>query len=270
MNDDLSRDLNRDLNRDQRACTVAVDVGNTAVKLAVSHEQAITYRAIPLDGDCWASEAIDWANNQLGCGQTRWIISSVHRTAAETLIRSIEVRPGRSDLVKVISHQDVPMPVSVDDPNALGIDRLLSAFAVSRLQETDSDRDGFVVIDAGSAITMDWIDAEGCFCGGAIMPGLRLQTKSLATGTDALPEIDWNADQRVVLPGTNTRDAIFGGILLGTAGGIDAIVTRYLGKLGSTNVVLTGGDAAALSVHLKVDHQHLPHLVCRGLLELDD
>jgi type III pantothenate kinase len=265
------------LNQDKRVCTVAVDVGNTAVKLAVRHQDTIVHRAIPIDSDCWATEAIGWASEQLGCRQIRWIVSSVHRSAAEKLIDSINDRPGRSDFVQIIRHQDVPMPVRVDQPASLGIDRLLSAFAAVNLPTTDPVPDGLVVIDAGSAITVDWVDAEGCFRGGAILPGLRLQAKSLATGTDALPEIDWTADQKAILPGTNTRDAIYGGILLGTCGAIDALAARYLGRSFANKdfdhqkkIVLAGGDAMAISAQLQCPHQCLPHLVCHGLLQLDD
>lgn len=307
------------LNPDQGVCTVAVDVGNTAVKLAVRHGQTLADRSIPIHTQSWPSEAIEWVSGQLGCQNIRWLVSSVHRSAAESLIGAIKDRPSQSDLVKVIHHQDVPMQVCVDDPAALGIDRLLSAFAavnmlsafasvkeqsrikfpLSEVAEgrkssgitapdglrpsaksgnfpgTDLASGGLVVIDAGSAITVDWVDRNGSFRGGAILPGLRLQAKSLATGTDALPEIDWNGDWHASLPATNTRDAIFGGILLGAAGAIDALARHYLSQDSvkmdpacQRNVVLTGGDAAAISAHLDCPHQCLPHLVCHGLLSL--
>ena len=284
------------MNSDQRVCTVAVDVGNTAVKLAVRHGNSVADRSIPIHTQAWPAEAIDWVSGQLGCQNIRWLISSVHRSATETLIRAIEDRPSQVDSVKVIHHHDIPMKVLVDDPTTLGIDRLIGAFAAVNLShdvlandvlasdtlESDEtpargilSRGGMVVVDAGSAITVDWVDHEGSFRGGAILPGLRLQAKSLATGTDALPEIDWNGDWKAFLPATNTRDAIFGGILLGTAGAIDSLSRHYLGQDaseikngGDAKIVLTGGDAAAISAHLGCPHRCLPHLVCHGLLEL--
>ncbi|KAA1261658.1 Type III pantothenate kinase [Rubripirellula obstinata] len=274
------------MNPEQRVCTVAVDVGNTAVKLAVRNGNNIADRSIPICTKSWHSDAIDWVSDQLGCSNIRWLVSSVHRSAAESLIRAIEDRPSQSAIVKVIRHQDVPMQVCVDDPASLGIDRLLSAFAavqlsafaaVSMESSTIDGSGGLVVIDAGSAITVDWVDGNGSFRGGAILPGLRLQAKSLATGTDALPEIDWNGESLASLPATNTRDAIFGGILLGAAGAIDTLAQHYLrhdsasiDPARKSQVVITGGDAAAISAHLQCSHRHVPHLVCQGLLELGD
>jgi type III pantothenate kinase len=299
----------------QQVCTIAVDVGNTAVKLAVRKENAITHTSISIQSDCWATAVIQWAGQQVECKDLHWIVSSVHRKAAESLIECIHdlgsVTDGETQThsVRVVGYQDIPMPVQVDDPRSLGIDRLLSAFAATRIVGKLPPDSGLVVIDAGSAITVDWVDSEGCFRGGAILPGLRLQAKALATGTDALPEIDWQADQDVCLPGTNTADAIFGGILVGAAGAIDAVASRYRmhgvsdaigcvadagseifdagGKMfdadGGRNqelataenqarncVVLTGGDAPALSRHLRCPHRHVENLVCHGLLTLGE
>ena len=251
-------------------CTVAVDVGNTAVKLALRQGDHVINHAIKHDHTHWHIEAVDWVRGQLACRQTRWRVSSVHRHAAETLIEAIggEANPAA---VECVTFREVPLKIAVDSPMRLGIDRLLSAFAATRLVPSDARSDGLVVIDAGSAITVDWISETGCFCGGAILPGLALQSRALATGTDALPEILWSPDRHVQLPGKNTNDAIHGGILVGAAGAIDSLIDRYFSEAddgASRSVVLTGGDATALSQYLRHSHQMHAHLVCRGLLEL--
>lgn len=253
------------------ACIVAVDVGNTAVKLAVAQGDCV-------QGDCvqshsivigqsrWECTAIDWVREKLGCRDTRWTIASVHRSAAERLIDA--VTEGNSDAqIQLIGYQDVPMPVRIDHPGRLGIDRLLSAYAA---RETWGGP--LVVVDAGSAVTIDWVDGDGAFCGGAILPGLTLQARALATGTDALPQIQWDAPAPVTLPAKNTADAIFGGILVGLAACIDAMATRYRTVAGSqgsaAQLVLTGGDSAVLSPQLASPHHQINNLVCRGLLNL--
>ena len=264
-------------------CTVAVDVGNTAVKLAVrqkssgsgDQEYTIVDSAIAIDTLCWPTDAINWVLDRLGCQNTLWRISSVHRRAAEKLIESIDGLHANGDqaVVQLVRYQDVPMQVAVDVPDRLGIDRLLSAYAATCLPQTDHTADGLVVIDAGSAVTVDWVSAKGVFSGGAILPGLGLQAKALAMGTDALPQIDWTSVREPNLPATNTHDAIYGGILIGVAAAIDALVLRYFGadaQITAKNVVLTGGDSATLSRHLRCHHQCHSHLVCRGLLELND
>lgn len=248
------------------ACTVAVDVGNTAVKLGVQRSDSVIDHAILIGESRWERSTIEWVHDQLGCRDSRWRIASVHRRAAEHLVDSIaDAEPQAT--IDLVTYHDVPMEVAVDAPERLGIDRLLSAYAAYRKWGSP-----LVVVDAGSAVTVDWVDDRGRFCGGAILPGLGLQARALATGTDALPEIKWTPGGRLSFPAKNTADAIYGGILLGVAAAIDSLADRYFqgsqGKRASVGLVLTGGDAAALSPHLRRSHHQVPNLVCRGLLSL--
>lgn len=254
-------------------CTVAVDVGNTAIKLAVRKEQTIIDHTLAIDQADWQAMAIQWVQSHLGCGSTRWRISSVHRRAAERLIAAIKavgpVQPS-AHTIDLVSFHDVPMPIEVDEPNRLGIDRLLSAYAASRQIDPERRRGGMVVIDAGSAITIDFVDHESKFRGGAIMPGLELQARSLAAGTDALPQISWKESVSPKLPAPNTRDAIYSGILLGTAGAIDRLVDCLMEASPEPHrvpIILTGGNSAVLTPHIQHEHERFSHLVCRGLLE---
>lgn len=251
-------------------CTVAVDVGNTAVKLCVRQSGSLVDHAIAIDHSTWHRSAIDWVRDRLGCQNTRWRIASVHRRAAGRLVDALRDDDPNA-AIDLVTYRDVPMPVGVDNPSALGIDRLLSAYAAKHLLDGP-----LVVVDAGSAVTVDWIDADGRFCGGAILPGLNLQARALATGTDALPQIDWSLHRDVRLPATNTADAIHAGILIGVASTIDRLAQIYIdssppqknASSGLGQLVLTGGDSPALSPHVQTTHVQTPNLVCRGLLNL--
>ncbi len=251
-------------------CSVAVDVGNTAIKLAVQKNDQVIDHAIAIDQSQWQTIVMDWVREHAGCGKTHWRISSVHRRAAEKLIAAIKDTRPPAD-IDIISHRDVPMKVAVDHPDQLGIDRLLSAYAASRRIETDKRSGGMVVIDAGSAITIDFVDHQSIFRGGSIMPGLELQARSLAAGTDALPQITWQQTASLSIPATNTHDAILSGILLGTAGAIDRLVDCLIDQASvPTNVpvIMTGGNADLLTHHLNKNHHRFSNLVCCGLLEL--
>lgn len=251
-------------------CTVAVDVGNTAVKLCVRQAESLVDHTIAIDHSNWHRSAIDWVRDRLGCKDTRWRIASVHRRAAGRLVDALR-DDNAGAAIDLVTYRDVPMPVCVDNPAALGIDRLLSAYAARQLCQGP-----LVVVDAGSAVTVDWVDGRGRFCGGAILPGLNLQARALATGTDALPQIDWSSHRDLHLPATNTIDAIHAGILIGVASAIDGLTAKYLdrdqssedGELRVGHLVLTGGDSAALSPHVQTRHVQTPNLVCRGLLNL--
>tara|TARA_R110002049_G_scaffold4601_5_gene32761 strand:- start:1061412 stop:1062251 length:840 start_codon:yes stop_codon:yes gene_type:complete len=272
-------------------CTVAADVGNSALKLCVRRHESFVDKddsnrldehSIYLDAPDWHTAAIDWVREHAGCNRTCWWIASVHREAADQLGRAIERGDGSAS-IKQVHSVDVPIQADVDDPGRVGVDRLLGAFAA-----WNRFKSAVVVVDAGSAITVDWVCDQGHFHGGAIMPGLRLQTRVLATGTDALPKIEWQqastaseckpgtqACQRL-RPAKNTVDAIRLGVLTGAAAGIDRLAEQYASNQECANgddpaaarLVVTGGDAAIISKYLRQQHQQVSNLACRGLLQM--
>ncbi|NND96190.1 MAG: type III pantothenate kinase [Pirellulaceae bacterium] len=265
-------------------CIVAVDVGNSAVKLcvqrgdgspvlgrdAVDTDDSLIDHAIAIDAADWQRDAMRWVSQRVGCRTAHWRIASVHRRAADELERAIqESIPRDSDAFTVsrVTRDDVPMKACVSQPDRLGIDRLLGAYAA--VQRYGSP---IVVVDAGSAVTIDWVDSSQQFCGGAILPGLRLQTEVLASGTDALPEIDWHDVIAGRGPATNTSDAIRLGVLTGVAAAIDRLAGQYAEMSSSpqkqAQMVVTGGDSPAISPYLRHLHKIVPNLVCRGLLDL--
>ncbi|WP_218933670.1 type III pantothenate kinase [Rubripirellula lacrimiformis] len=290
------------------ACTVAVDVGNTAVKLAVRQGDSIIDHWIAISCSDWHQRTVEWVRDRLGCKDTHWRIGSVHRGAAQRLMETVD-RTAPDAKIDLVTFRDVPMEVAVDSPERLGIDRLLGAYAAYQTWGRSAAAP-MVVVDAGSAVTVDWVDAKGCFCGGAILPGLSLQSRALATGTDALPDIQWSdraLQGDVPLPAKNTADAIYAGVLIGVASAIDGLTRRYIdaaaghwmatasskmapGKMGasamdavggkevaesvpqpdagSVLLVLTGGDSATLSPYVQYRHHQKSNLVCRGLLNL--
>ena len=281
-------------------CVVAVDVGNTAVKLCINDKATDTdaelnVHVIKLDDANWPTAAVQWVadqqnhdHQQSGGRSLQWRIASVNGIAADELESAIKTASSKreggkqearkhevgetSQCVRRVTYRDVPMSVSVDQPARLGIDRLIGAFAASNRY-----RGPFVVVDAGSAVTVDWVDDDNVFCGGAILPGLRLQTESLAAGTDALPRIDWGQAKDVCAPGSNTVDAINLGVVTTVAAGVDRLAARYIQQFIETNdsqqeqnfyIVLTGGDSQVLSPHLYSEHVVIPNLVCQGLIDL--
>lgn len=245
---------------------VAVDVGNSAIKLCVEDaERRFSQHAIALSQTDWTDAAIAWAQRQFGDSPVQWRIASVHRIAADQLHQAIRAL-GRNASICPVSWRQIPIAIQVEQPERVGIDRLLGAWGAS------AEFTGPVtVVDVGSAITIDWVDRQRGFLGGAILPGLDMQTRSLAAGTDALPRIPWNRQSRLSVPGRNTLDAIRLGVLAGAAGAIDRIISLYAESEtleSDLQVVLTGGAAPAIAPHLRHRHVDRPHLVCRGLLDL--
>lgn len=151
-----------------------------------------------------------------------------------------------------------PVVNGYEQPSALGVDRWLAAIAAY-----DYAPQSCCVIDAGSAITLDLVSAQGRHEGGYIVPGLVLQRESFLTRTGL--RLDAEAEWTSVAPGLRTSDALDNGIL--------AMVTGWLvfllkGGGAGRALYLTGGDASVLSEQLgghNVRHLVVPDLVLDGL-----
>ena len=140
----------------------------------------------------------------------------------------------------------VPLAIRVDRPGEVGADRLVNALAAARLHGTPA-----VVVDFGTATTLDCIAADGAYVGGAIAPGLELGLEALAARTAKLPRIELRAPDRAI--GRDTISAMQAGTIFGyqaLAAGLLARVRRELADangVASSDVkaILTGGLSAA-------------------------
>lgn len=144
-----------------------------------------------------------------------------------------------------------------------GVDRLLAAAGAWSLA-----KQAVIVVDAGTAITVDFVDGEGTFHGGAIAPGLGLMLNALSEGTDALPSIDFQSPNEDDPFGSDTESAMRLGVHLAARGLISQAIERYALAYGAwPKVFATGGDAAALLDGAEIVDRVVPDLVLRGMLE---
>lgn len=137
----------------------------------------------------------------------------------------------------------LPMPLTIDysTPGTLGHDRIAAAVgAMAIAPATDC-----LVIDAGTAVTYDFVDASGTFRGGNIAPGLSLRFEALSAHCAQLPHTDTDGDIPTI--GYDTPTAIRSGVVLGIIGETDYLWHR----LGKPLIVLTGGDSEVLAPRLK-------------------
>ena len=97
-----------------------------------------------------------------------------------------------------------------------------------------------IIVDMGTATTITVVGADGSYLGGSIMPGTGISLDALTRETSLLPSIDFTAPKKVI--GTNTVDAMKGGVVYGAAGSIDGIIDRFEEELGGIgSIVATGG-----------------------------
>ncbi len=157
---------------------------------------------------------------------------------------------------------DVPVPIGqqLDPETITGIDRLLNAAAAY-----DRIKQACVVVDAGTAITVDFVDGEGTFHGGAIAPGATLQLHSLHQHTAALPELPFRAPEAEAF-GRNTAQAMYHGVFHGIRGMVQRLVEQYAESYGAFPLVIaTGGDAPVLFDKEPLIDRIVPELTLMGI-----
>jgi type III pantothenate kinase len=264
---------------------IAVDIGNSGIKLGrfTRERNASEFGGrlpepsatleLPIDhvtGSFDASQLAQWCASNTSV-HTCWSIGSVHRGAGELLAAMIDSWARQLKIVWPIRRlvpQGVPMPIRVDEPARVGIDRLLAAFAANRLR---APRKAAIVIDLGTAITVDLIEVDGAFAGGAILPGIGTAGSALADQTDALPHIQLpHSSAAPAALGKSTAAAIEAGLYWGAVGAIERLVAELsLAMSTAPDLFITGGAASAVRKSMSKEIQYIPHLVLAGIALLE-
>ncbi len=249
------------MDMDQIPNVLACDVGNTSIRIAhVCGEKVIGERKFRVG-----------ALNGLGEGLAElWesipepkkiAAGSVNPAALKALEAAVAETIGKPVLV---IGRDLPLPIetAIDEPEKTGVDRLCAAAAAF-------DRLGVACIigDFGTAITIDCVNDEGVFLGGAILPGLAMSAASLKANTAALPLVEPVSPTWVF--GRNTQQAIAGGIVFGARGALRELVESYATEMGHWPlVIITGGDAKLICEdpnNSGLVQAIVPDLVIRGV-----
>ena len=139
----------------------------------------------------WEGQLADWKEEfplWKRADPLRWAVAGVHPQRCDHLR---EWLLSRGDRVLTLNRFDqLPLTVAVHEPERVGMDRLLNAVAAAA--KLHHGQPG-ILVDAGSAVTVDWLDESHVFRGGAIFPGFRLMARSLHDYTALLPEIGFGA-----------------------------------------------------------------------------
>ena len=143
-----------------------------------------------------------------------------------------------------------------DDPARLGADRW-----AAMLGARGEIQGACLVVCAGTATTVDWLDGDGEFRGGLILPGVDLMRSSLSRNTAQLPF----ADGHFHITPRNTADAIYSGCLQAQIGAVERMYAAMRAETG-TFCLLTGGAAPCLAAHLSIPFQLVENLILDGLV----
>jgi len=239
-----------------------VDIGNTRVKWAVADGTRVTSvgAASHIDDAQAAVEALATA---LPTGIDRALIANVAGPAlAQPLTAALEAHRIRAEYVATRA-EGYGIRCAYADPERLGVDRWVAMIAARRLVAGD-----LCVIQAGTAVTFDTVDAEGRHRGGLIFAGPRLLADALNrnTGRIGLTEPARSRPNGLELLGRSTEVAVAHAAMLSLASGLDRAVTVVGAALGGLpTVLLTGGGADSLRPWLETDVRTSADLVLAGL-----
>lgn len=260
---------------------LAIDVGNSRIKFGLfdasdcgraarSLPPCLKTLAVPVAEEVPWNEIRQWCDPHSGA--VRGVLAGAN---PQGIARVVDTWPEDWLPPQVISEPThVPIATRLVFPRRVGIDRVLNAVAANVVRETGR---AVIVVDSGTATTVDLIGPDGLFEGGAILPGFELCARALHYYTALLPlitmdELDTQSNEPL---GRETRSALRSGLFWGQLGAVKELVARLsdvpelesaLGKSAPSNplLLLTGGGSALLAPHLptaKIER----HLSLQGL-----
>jgi type III pantothenate kinase len=228
------------------------DAGNTRVKCGVFEDgQFLEEKFLP------GLALTDMRNFIDSYAAPGGILSSVIDVPADTLAFLQSKK-----MVVMGSGTKLPISLQVDKPETVGMDRIAICAGAAALYPGQNN----LVIGLGTCITYNFLNNQAAFLGGAISPGIRLRFKSMNDYTAKLPlvEPDWVFS----LVGSNTKQNLVSGVMLGILYEIQGYIADYHARYGQFNAILTGGDLAYFAPHLKNLIFAHPEIAYKGLYEI--
>ena len=215
---------------------LVIDKGNTRIKYAIFKNDVIDFKGV-----CEATELTGLLVKYSGQVQ-RLIFCSV--TPVDDQLRT-ELQSCCLNFLVLSTKTPLPFANQYQNPSSLGADRIaLVAGATSSFPGTN-----VLVVDLGTCMTFDFVDAQSRYFGGAISPGLNMRLKALNEFTAKLPLIPADAPQDLI--GKNTKESILSGVVNGMLRELDGTINDYKRRYPNIKTILTGGDLPFFDKKLK-------------------
>ena len=230
---------------------LAIDVGNTLIKLAVFDQSEMLYFKKYSNLEAEAVKALF----QQYKGITSVIIASVRELSSGF----VEFFSNHAPLTVLTPALPLPVKIDYHTPDTLGADRIAAVVAASHLYPDKN----ILVIETGTCVTYDFIDAEGIYRGGSISPGLGLRFSALHNFTDKLPLIE--PVKNAALTGKSTESSIQSGVINGLIAEIQGIISMYENNYEDLTIILSGGNLDYFDKILKNNIFAVPNIVLTGL-----
>jgi type III pantothenate kinase len=246
---------------------LALDIGNTEITVGLfdGAELERSWRLTTHPArtpDEWAA-VVRSLFDQAGLDITRvsdTILASVVPSVTDAVADALLIATGTTP-VEISPEAPLPIKLDVEEPSTVGADRIVNTVAASRLFGVDT-----IVVDFGTATTMDCITRDGVFLGGIIAPGLKTSGENLIRRTAKLMPTELAPPARAM--GRKTEDCIRSGLVYGAADAVDGLVRRLKAEWPTRavpRVIATGGYASLVAKYSSEIEEVHPDLTLRGL-----
>lgn len=249
---------------------LAVDVGNTQTVIGLLERspgdgwgELVHHWRLETRAERTCDEHVVSVSQLLGvagvapAGISSCVVCSVVPTVTASVAEMAEALFGTQPLV-MGPGVGYGIPVAYDPPDEVGGDRI--ANAVAALHRFGGPA---VVVDFGTATTLDAISESGEYIGGAIVPGVEISLDALFSRAAALRRVELAPPRSAI--GRSTAEAIRSGSLYGFAGQVDGLVGRFTAELGPSTVIATGGIAPLIVPYTETISHSEPWLTLHGL-----
>lgn len=231
---------------------LAIDIGNTSTSIGIFQDSRLTNN--------WRTETkkkatadqlallfreffgmVDLEFGQVTGMAISNVVPSIQHAITSMSKRYFDIEP------LCVDHKNVGIKIEYPNPSEIGSDRLVNAVAAHHKFKTSA-----IVVDFGTATTLDYINKEGAYCGGVITPGIAISNEALYRWTSKLPRVDIVRADKVL--GKSTEAAIQSGVYHGYVGLVDHLIKKLESEVGgSPKVVATGGLASLIVKDLEIE-----------------
>ncbi len=185
------------------------------------------------------------------------LISSVVPALGDLMVTRVETELGITPHM-VEGFKTELMPLHVDRPETVGVDRVVNCFAAKHLFGAPA-----IVVSLGTATTFEVISKEGAYEGGAIVPGVKISLEALTQRTALLPPVRMRKIETLIAK--NTVGHIESGIYFGTLSLIEGMVKRFQAAIGDQAVVVGTGGLGSMLVESDIFDHFEPLLTLKGM-----
>lgn len=236
---------------------LALDIGNTDTVIGFFTNSSLRGKAEAIS----FAKRVPTAKLRVFLSKKRKFIKYSHHIIISSVVPSLEKWLKQKFKKAIfISHQlKLPISLNVDSPKEVGADRI-----ANNSQAFVQHKKALLVIDFGTATTIDYINTKGAYVGGVIIPGFKISAEALFNRAQKLPSIKFKIPKKIL--GTNTVSQMQSGILRGYAEMINGLIKSIQKEVGhKPKIIITGGLGNLLSPLLTFPHHFDSFLTLKGL-----